>query len=101
MLLLIIVCIVLVINIRHNTIYKYDDAIVIGSKEQEIIDVYGNFHNSHNIIHDWNGHTITKTAFYVSYMAKDIFGNYDYTLYYVIYFDENGIAVYTKYQKAA
>ncbi len=92
----------LVVNIlKYKANHKFDDAKVIGHTEKEIAELYGNSnwiidHKENEYIID--GNVITKIIHYRSGEKRDIFGGYQYEIWYAIYLDKNGLAVKVKYQ---
>ncbi len=85
----------------YNANHKFDDSKVIGRTEKEIADIYGNDYwdqdyKDYEYIRDNDG--IVKTMRYKSAVKTDIFGEYQYDIWYIIDFDKNGVAVNAEYQ---
>lgn len=74
----------------HPTHFAYNDKLVIGSTEEEIVNKYGEFYGSR-----YDEGVITHATYKIRDNTPEWFMSYDNSLWYEIYF-ENGIAVRVK-----
>lgn len=78
----------------HPTHYKFNDRVIIGNTEENIVDRYGAFSKSRYNEAD----EITYGAYMVQDNTPELIMSYDDSLWYEIYF-ENGIAVRVRLQE--
>jgi len=97
----IIICVIALVAViigamywsSHSTDYEYDDEWIIGKNEYQVIERYGEF----DIQFDENGRGGFSRGYCVKPMSYDkLFGEPIWPEYYMIYFDEQGIAYETK-----
>ncbi len=74
---------------------KFNDTIILGHKSSDIVKEYGNFYKVWNISETTEEFDSKWQGLYFYFSEEDLSGN-NVNYYYIIYFDENDIAIYTK-----
>ncbi len=90
------VCLILILFLKKDVLhYKFDDEKIIGSTRNEIINEYGEFNKVWNMFESNDYYQSDWQGLYFAYSKKDSNDN-TVNFYYIIYFDENDIAIHTK-----
>ena len=80
-----------------GTKYKYDADEVVGLTSIQVVEKYGDF--------DWKGYPNAeglycdgRCGYLITPASKGLFGS-PYPEYFMIYFNENGVATFARYEK--